>query len=341
MSQPELLAVLRAARPAAPPELRERVRLLAADAAPPAGLRPSGAWLTWRRALAVAVPVAAAVAAAAVVLVPRGGSHLQTIESRPPAERAAVPAAAGQGAVPAGAATKAAPQDAAPFRALPAPGPRPQRYSASLDLRLRDAAAVSAASRRATSMVAALGGYPTSLSVDAAGRTGAARLVYRVPRPRVQTAVARLSTLGTIVGEDVRIQDLGGQVDATSRTIARLRTQRAELLKVVPQTPETQHRIAALTGRIQKLRRGRAATLRTASLATVTVGLSTPPKAIARPAATRHGPLHGLGVALRWVGIGALYALALGLPLVLLGALCWLVARAARRRREDALLSRP
>ena len=33
MSQPELVAVLRSARPAAPPELRERVRLLAATAA--------------------------------------------------------------------------------------------------------------------------------------------------------------------------------------------------------------------------------------------------------------------------------------------------------------------
>ena len=67
MSQPELIAVLREARPVAPPELRERVRLIAAEAAVPPRRR-----VTWRRAAVVLVPVAAAIVAA-VVLLPRGG----------------------------------------------------------------------------------------------------------------------------------------------------------------------------------------------------------------------------------------------------------------------------
>src|SRR5437016_2596751 len=60
MSQRDLVAELRAARIEAPSAVRERVRLIAAaDAAPPRRL-------TWRRALVVALPVAAAVAAAVV-----------------------------------------------------------------------------------------------------------------------------------------------------------------------------------------------------------------------------------------------------------------------------------
>jgi hypothetical protein len=52
-----------------------------------------------------------------------------------------------------------------------------------------------------------------------------------------------------------------------------------------------------------------------------------------------HGPLHDLGAAFRWMGIGAVYALALAAPFVLLGLLVWLVARAVRRHRENELLS--
>jgi molybdopterin-guanine dinucleotide biosynthesis protein A len=63
----------------------------------------------------------------------------------------------------------------------------------------------------------------------------------------------------------------------------------------------------------------------------------------AKAAATHkqgHGPLHGVVVGLRWLGIGAVYALAIGTPIALLALVVWLVARVVRRRREDALLSR-
>ena len=54
-----------------------------------------------------------------------------------------------------------------------------------------------------------------------------------------------------------------------------------------------------------------------------------------------HGPLHGLDVAFRWIGIGAVYGLALGVPALVLLGLGWLGVRTIRRRRENALLSRP
>src|SRR6476659_7869376 len=65
MSQLDLIAELRAHRPVAPAELRERVRQLAADA--PAPRRR----LTWRRALVVGI-AAAGLAVLAGVLLPRG-----------------------------------------------------------------------------------------------------------------------------------------------------------------------------------------------------------------------------------------------------------------------------
>jgi hypothetical protein len=337
MSQPELVAALRSARPVAPPELRERVRLIAAGAADSS---PRRRRLTWRRALVIAVPIAAAVAAA-VVLYPRSnGPGASTPETAaPPVERAAA-----HGAVAAGGsgAFKAATSDtaAAPYRALPAPSAsRPQRYSASLSLRVHDSAAVSAASKRATAIVAALGGFPSSLNVDAGRSAGYANLVFRVPRTKVEAAVRRLSALGTIVGENVRIQDLGAQVSAADRTLQRLRKQLATL-QAEPQTTEVEQRIASLEAQIATRQRARAATLRAASLATVMLQLTSPPPKKKAVVHHGHGPLHGLGVAFRWLGIGAAYALALALPFVLLGLAIWLVVRIVRRRREDALLSR-
>ena len=67
MSQRDLVAELRAARPIAPAELRERVRLIAAGDAPRAAApRSPGAARSSSR-----VPVAAAVAAAVVLTAAR------------------------------------------------------------------------------------------------------------------------------------------------------------------------------------------------------------------------------------------------------------------------------
>jgi hypothetical protein len=43
-------------------------------------------------------------------------------------------------------------------------------------------------------------------------------------------------------------------------------------------------------------------------------------------------------VALTWLGIGAVYALAIGTPVAILLVLIWLAVRVVRRRRENALL---
>jgi hypothetical protein len=317
MSPRDVAAELRAARVTAPAELRERVRLVADEPALPRGLLPRRRWLV------ALVPVAAAAAAAGVVLT--RPSHTQTVLHGAAVERAAVP-------------KPLAPQSQA-LRPLgvPSSAKRVQRYGASLTLRVADAAAVSDAVKRALQIVTSLSGYPVSVHVGSASGAASGELVLRVPRSHVQQAVAGLSRLGTIVGEQVDIQDLQAGINAGDRTIARLQRQLAEL-RAEPQTAAVTREIAALTARIVSLQRARASTIRSAHYATIQLGIST--RTAARPHRHGHGPLHGLGVAFRWIGIGLVYGLALGAPLVLVAVLLWLAVRGLRRRRVDALLSR-
>src|SRR6478736_3723300 len=186
MSQRDLVAELRGSRPAAPAEVRERVRLIAASA--PAEPRSR---FTLRRA-----PVAAALAATIVVTRP---SHHTTSATAVTADQARVqsapsakgfaPSATLHGAVApeAGAATRLAPQ--------PATG-RAQRYGAWLALRVRTPEGVSDGVKRALRIASSLGGYPTSVHASSTSAAASADLSLKVPRANVQIAIERLSGLG-------------------------------------------------------------------------------------------------------------------------------------------------
>ena len=271
------------------------------------------------------VPVAAAAAAAGVVLT--RPTHTTTVDH---GEAAAVRSAA----APRSFAPQ--PQTLRPL-GVPSTPARVQRYGASLSLRVADAAKVSDAVKRALRITASLGGYPVTVHVASSRASGSGELVLKVPRSHVQQAVARLSQLGTIIGEQVDIQDLQAGLNATDRTIARLQRELAAL-RAQQQSDSVKEQIAALTSRIVGLQRARATTVRTAHYATISLSIST--RTAVQPQHHGHGPLHGLGVAFRWIGIALVYGLALGAPLALVAALAWFAARAMRRRREDALLSR-
>ena len=325
MSQPDLIDRLRETQLAAPPELRERVRLISAQA--PVATRPR---VTWRRSLVVLVPVAAAIIAG-IALLPRdskqGVQAERAIDTSPPSLSAAA------GAAPAGAPIL---DYAATQRKTISPSAtRIQKYSASLDLELRTPAAVADAARRAVAIATSLSGYQQTVTLRTATKTGYAHLVLRVPKGNVREAIRRLSALGTVTAENVSIADLEVQVNATDQRIARFRAQLAAL-QARPQTTELQHQIVALTAQIERLQRARAATVRSAHYATVELQLSTPGAAI--PVQHKRNPLHGLGVAFHWAWIGAIYVLALGTPLLALVAALWLGTRGVRRRREEALL---
>jgi len=330
MSQRDLTAELRGARIAAPSELRERVRLIAA-----ADTTPTRRF-TWRRALVVALPVAAAVAASIVFTRPgehQAGGTVTTMQVGHGEVRGALPQAGKAIGAP-------SPSDAAGSAAklaVPSAPNRVQVYGAYLALRLSSATAVSDGVKSALRIASSLGGYPASVHASSEAKVASADLVLKIPRAHVQEAITRLSALGTITGEQVDIQDKQAALNATDRKIARLQKQLRDLRAQTP-TTTTAKRIAALEAQISRLQRDEAATRRTAHYATVQLHL-TSAKAVV-PHKQGHGPLHGVVVALTWLGIGAVYALAIGTPLVVLALLVWLAVRVIRRRREDALLSR-
>jgi hypothetical protein len=324
MSQRDLVAELRGARLATPDHVREQVRLIAASAKPPARR------ITWRRVLVVAVPAAAAIAAVVVVTRPAGR---QAAQPSPTVLRAQTQTAT----VEHGQASKRVAGTNDSLAPLQSPN-RAQRYEAYLALRVRGADGVSNGVKRAQRIAVSLGGYSLSVRASSESEGASADLTLKVPRAHVQEAITRLSALGTITGEEVDVQDVQAGLNATDRLIARLQRQLQDL-RAQEQTDTVKQRIDSITARVVRLQRQEATTLRETHYSTVQLHLAT--KSVAPPAKHHHGPLHGLGVAFRWIGIGAVYALALGTPLVVALALVWLAARTVRRRREDALLSRP
>lgn len=314
MSQRDLVAELRAAHVEAPPEVRERVRLVAAGApAPPRRF-------TWRRSLVVLVPVAAAIAA--TIVFTRPAEHQQTALEfgRPPVTLAPN----------VGAAT----DRAAKAFAVPSPKNRVQTYDATLSLRVERAHDVSDGVKRALRITTSLGGYSQSVHAETHGSSAVADLKLRIPRSRIQKAMAELAQIGTITDENVSTVDQTALLNNTDREIARLQKQVAAL-RTQPRSDENDRRIAALVTRIERLQRGEATTRRNAHYASVSLHLETPPVIVAQH---KHGPLHGVGVALTWLGIGVVYALAIGAPGAVLLVLLWLGIRVVRRRRENALL---
>jgi hypothetical protein len=333
MSQRDLVAELRFARTVAPPQVRERVRAIAASAVEPTPARR----FIRKRSLLVLVPVAAALAGAVLMTRPGGGQRQSDVALGRPNAPATIQRAAI--ATPPSVQHGAAASSKSVGSLAPAPSPtRAQRYSAEIGLRVASPRAVSSAVKQALRITASLGGHPTSVHASSASASGTADLVLRIPRRHVQQAVTRLSQLGTITSEQVDVQDVQPTLDAAERRIARLQKQLA-VLRAQPQTTERDRGIAALTAQVEQLQRNETATRRSTDLATVRVHVETP--APAAPVKHGHGPLHGLGVAAYWTGIGAVYALAFGLPLLVLVALVYLTVRTVRRRRVDALLSRP
>jgi hypothetical protein len=317
MSQRDLVAELRAAHVEAPPEVRDRVRLIAAGApAPPRRI-------TWRRAFVVAVPLAAAIAA--TIVVTRPPEHDRTALDL--AHRGAITIAPNVGATAQARSPKAF--------ALPAAKNRVQTYDATLSLRVEHARDVSDGVKRALRITTSLGGFSQSVHAETHGARAVADLRLRIPRSRIQEAMAKLAQLGTITDENVSTVDQTVLLNNTDRAIARLQRQLAAL-RAQPQSPENDRRIAALVNRIERLQRGEATVRRNAHFATVNLHLETPLVTVVPKHG--HGPLHGVGVALTWLGIGAVYALAIGAPVAVLLALLWLGVRVVRRRRENALL---
>jgi hypothetical protein len=338
---PELAALLRSARPAAPPELRARVRELSSRRPEPAfwhRLR-----LPSRRAALVALPAAAALAlaSAGVLGLARSDGAPEAVPER--TEQLAGTTESDKSVPAAGApSTQLGAQDSA----VGPTGERAQRVGATLTVEVADPDAVSRAAQEALDLTRTLGGHVVTSSVTT-GDQGSASITVRVPVGKVQEAIVGLSDLGRIVSQQVSIQDLQADLDRMARRersvleqIARIsaRLESEDLGAGTRAALEARRR--ALRSELRQLRQGISSTNAEASMATIqlTVVTSDSLGGVATPSRLDRTLDEALNV-LVWEAVVALAVLIVAAPFALVFGAAWLGHRLYRRREDERLLA--
>ena len=208
---------------------------------------------------------------------------------------------------------------------------RLQRYQATMRLRVKNVDALSNAAKRAMNLAHGLGGYVASVQYATRSKGGGATLVLRVPVGNVQTALAELASLGTILQQHTGILDVTRRVDREALQIAQL--ERALAHASSSEAPVIRAKLATLRAKHARL-------LKSARLARITLALTTPAKAAAAAPSRFDRTLDDAGsVLLRELEI-LLYALVVAGPLLLLGAAGIAAAKVQRRRSDARLLER-
>jgi hypothetical protein len=338
MNVTEIVDELRATRPRATDALRLQVLTLAAS--PPAKSSSLFDRLRHRR-LVLLVPAAAGLAVAAAVAV--GVTRPQPVRDAATAPSTVERSAAAPGSAfvgPPAAADATTAQKAAPG---PLTG-RAQRYVANLTLAVDDTDALSEATQRSLAIARDLGGYVVAVQY-ATGEDGAASVTLRVPSARAGDAVTRLSALGTIVAQNVQIQDLQESIDGLDREIERLRGRIAALTVQLAREPGPAERARLLEERAQaqaqlrELRASRTATAAEARNATIQLELRTEDGAAAAPGSRIDRAIDRALEVLAWEAVVALALAVAAAPLVLVGAAVWATRRTRRRREDERLLA--
>jgi hypothetical protein len=339
----ELATELRAARPSASAELRERVLEIAARGRP--ARSPRFPLLPLRRVALVAAPVAVALAvggalvhglvhsgkstqnAAPVVRTGAGGSSVAGQLNAPLPLRAAV----GKDQ----ALTGKQPSS----KALPNTTSRLQQYGAFMRLQVKDVDALSDTTKRAMRFARLVGGYVAYVRYNSpAHGQGSAALIVRVPIDRVQDVIEEYSNLGTILSQKVSVVDVTKAVEEESREIARLQFLIARL-EAGGVTPAERYRLNEAKARLDYLTKHKAATVRRAQFARVTLELTTKPKHTAAAGRFDRTMSDAGGILVREAEV-LLYALIVAGPLLLVGLGAVAFGRMQRRRFEDRVLER-
>ncbi len=340
-----LLDGFRAAQLRAPEALRERVLARASEP------RQARFRLPSRRLVFVVVPAAAAIAVGAALVHGLVGSG-----SHPSADRAQI-VHGSVASVPAwkGATTNSGGGAASstPLRVL-APAPtgsatRLQHTAASLQVTVADTDKLSQATAAATRIATSLGGYAQSVVYRTPqGGGGTALLELRIPAANVKQALARLAALGTLVSQQVSVQDLQHAFAVQSAQIAQLRRSIAALEQALrsPSLPDAQKvllqiRLAEQKRALAQRLHARTGTVAAGTTARVSLVLTTKQSVVPLPAHRgRIGRMvHSAVGFLALEATVALYALIVVSPFVLLGGLAWALNRARRRRDERRLLA--
>ena len=346
-SSPDLIHELKASRPSAPVALRARVREIAEQEAQASTRRePRFRWPAFRIS-AVALPAAAALAlvSAGVVGLARsdgpttqasgGAAEKESLtfaedraESRPASGAPAQPTPLGLGAA----------DPVAP--ALD----RVQQVNATLTVEVPDSDGVSSAAQEALTLTRRLGGHVVTTTV-LTGEEAGADLTVRVPVAKVQEAIVGLSALGTIVSQQVRIDDLQESVDAFERRQRSLRNQIAVVQARLDGSLDSETR-ARLEQRLKNLRVDlRGARLSETNIraqgrmATIQLGVVTSDSGAAAPSSRLERTLDEAVNVLVWEGVVVLAILIVVAPFAIVFLAAWLGRKLYRRREEDRLLA--
>jgi hypothetical protein len=349
----EVVRELRAAEVTASPELRERVRaIVEREPEPPAIAR----WgrLPRRRLALVLVPMAAGLVAAVGLGAFSSSQPSPTLGLDLSQDKAASPPTrtdAGNSFVPQ---PHSLPGTTRSQAGLPAYSPTPlapsgsraQIYAVDVRLRVDD---LSATTKQAISLTRGYGGYVLTVDYGSGQKSGTAYLVLRIPIVKVQNAVAKLTSLGTILDDHVSIQDIQGQLNQRFTQMQALKVKIADLrAKLTATNLTTSQRAffeAALTQRqaqLANLQQQQTAQRTRASFSTVSLDLQTKKAAAAVPSKPgRIGQaLHNIGRVLVTEAEVLIYVLLIGAPFAVLAALLWTTRRTFRRRSEEQLLAR-
>ena len=216
-------------------------------------------------------------------------------------------------------------------------------------MRVPDVGRLSAATSAATRIATSLGGYAQSVVYRTPQSGGGASYIeLRVPAQNVRAALAKLAALGSLVSQQVSVQDLQHDFAVESAQIAQLRRTVAALQTALrnPALPDAQRvllqiKLAESKRALAQRLHARTGTVASGTTARISLVLSTEKSIV--PVVHHRGRLgrmlHSAVGFLGLEGTIVLYALIVAGPLALAVALVWGLARLRRRRDEQRLLT--
>jgi hypothetical protein len=307
------------------------------------------------RPMIPALSVAGCVLAALVAVVLSAGGGSSDDAGSAGAGRAAAPAqtesadsaksGGGSASGSAGGGSSSAPALAAPAPSAPARQRRVER-STRLELTTTDVQAASDGVVRATQ---ATGGFVQSSQVATGDGRSTASFVLRVPTSRLDDGLARLTKLGHVRSLQQSADDITNVYNGASTRLAEARATRRGLLRALSKATTAQEvsslraRIADNRRALQRYQRELNAVRNRANYATIGLELTgVARKQAAVPGGGSWTPGDAAHDAVRVLEVSAgvaLIALAVLLPLTLVGAAGGFATVAVRRRRREAALS--
>ena len=221
---------------------------------------------------------------------------------------------------------------------------------ATLQVQVKSRSQLSAKTNAASQIVGSFGGYAQSVRYqNSRSGYGEAVLQLRVPVQKAQAAIAKLSTLGTLLSQEVSTQDLQTKLNGQNSGIGSLRRainvyEQALASGTLSATDRINIQIRLNNARhaLARLRHARNGTLESGATADISLLLTTRNHAFVVHHHHKNGRFDRLlGSAAGFLGLEGIiviYALVVLSPILLLGALAWWIVR-ERRRREDRLLA--